>query len=172
LTLSSSGTISGTPSTPGESSGAVTASNGISPAATQNFTINVYSTYNWWTGHEGLSGDRALPTAIISADGLTNQLKYALGLDPFTNYNPSSASLPVVQTMNYSGTPYLTLTFTGVATDVTYTVVATSDLNLPSTSWTTLYTYKGVPAPGKVAVKDNQATTASSKRFMRLMVSP
>ena len=127
------------------------------------------ATYSSWAAQEGLSGASALSTAIISHDGLNNLYKYALGLNPFTLYNPGNASLPVVQLANVSGTEYLTLSFDGVATDVTYKVQATSDFNA---GWTTIKTYgSGGAAPGIVTVQDTQPITASSKRYMRLYMT-
>ena len=86
-------------------------------------------------------------------------MKYALGLNPFTAYNPSGVGLPATK-LDTTG-QYLTLTFTGVATDVTYNVQASSDLM----NWTTIQSYAGSPAPGTVAVQDTQAISASPKRF-------
>ena len=118
------------------------------------------TTFSSWATQEGLFGNNALPTAIISHDRLNNLYKYALGLNPFTLYNPGNASLPVVQLANVSGTEYLTLSFDGVATDVTYKVQATSDFNA---GWTTIKTYSsGGSAPGAVTVQDTQPVTASS----------
>ena len=168
LTLSSAGVISGTPTQAGLFTGTITAGNSVSPPATQNFSITVNGGYNAWVIQEGLSGNDALQTAINAPDGLTNLIKYALGLHAFTTYNPGDPRLPIVQVQNFSGTNYLTLTFTGVATDVTYNVQATSDLKSP---WSTVYTYKGSPAPGTVDVQDSQPTSASPNRFMRLNVT-
>jgi hypothetical protein len=172
LTLTSAGALSGTPSAPGAYTGTVTASNGVSPVATQNFSIVISNTYTFWaTSQEGLTGNQALQTAVVSPDGITNLMKYALGLNPFVTYNPGNPNLPVVRVQDFSGTKYLTLTFTGVATDVTYTVQASSDL---TGAWSNVYTYNGVPAPGTVVVQDTQPipTTNPTKRFMRLQVSP
>jgi hypothetical protein len=171
LALTSAGVISGTPTQTGVFTGTVTASNTVSPAATQNFSITIGSTYSNWVSQYGLTGNQALQTAIVSPDGLTNLTKYALGLDPFTTYNPGSAGLPEVKIQNISGTNYLTLTFTGAATDVTYTVQGSSDL---TGAWSSDYTYKGVPAPGTITVQDSQPipTTNPTERFMRLLVSP
>jgi hypothetical protein len=170
LTLSSAGVISGTPTETGLFTGTITASNGIGTAATQGFSINVVGGYSAWVVQEGLSGNKAQMTAINAPDGLTNLLKYSLGLHAFTAYNPGSASLPFVEVKNYSDTNYLALTFTGVATDVTYNVQATSDL---TGAWTTIYTYKGSPAPGTVVVQDTQAipTSNPSRRYLRLNVT-
>jgi len=168
LTLSTTGAITGTPTQTGLFTGTVTASNGVSPVATQNFSITVSAGYNAWVAQEGLSGNNALLTAINAPDGLTNLLKYALGLHAFTTYNPGNPALPFVQVKIYGGVNYLALTFTGVATDVTYNVQSTSDL---TSTWATVYTYKGSPAPGTVVVQDSQPLSSSPKRFMRLNVT-
>ena len=133
-------------------------------------TLSATLTFSSWASQEGLSGSRALPTAIISPDSLTNLYKYALGLNPFVVYNPGNSSLPVVQEKKFSGTDYLTLTFTGVATDVTYTVQASSDLNGP---WTNVYTSTAGVVPGTVTVQDTVpvSTTNPPKRFMRLVLT-
>lgn len=170
LTLSTAGTISGTPTEDGVFTGTVTASNAASPSATQNFSITISSTFSGWAQQQGLTGNQALQTTAVSADGITNLMKYALGLSPFTIYNPASSSLPVVQVQNFSGTNYLTLNFTGVVNNVTYAVQAT---NNPSAGWTTIETFpSGSAAPGTVTVQDTQAITASSSRYMRLQISP
>ena len=166
LSISSSGMISGTPTTPGTYTGVITATNGVSPAATQNFSITIYMTYASWAAAEGLTGNNAQQSAVLTADGLTNLFKYSLGLRPFTVYNPGNSSLPAVK-LDITG-KYLTLTFTGVATDVTYKVQASSNLSGP---WTTLNTFSGPPAPGTVTVQDTQTTSAASQRYMRLVVS-
>jgi uncharacterized repeat protein (TIGR03803 family) len=167
LTLSLAGAITGTPTTPGIFSGTITADNTLEPAATQNFSITVHSTFNSWATQEILTGDSALPTSIISPDGITNLMKYALGLDPFTTYNPGSASLPQVQILDISGAKYLTLTFTGNVTDVTYNVQVSNDL----VNWSPVYIHTGTPAPGTVTVQDTQDITVSLHRYLRLRVS-
>ena len=169
LTLSSTGAISGTPSALGTFTGTITASNGVSPAATQNFSITVVSSYSAWASQEGLSGNQALQTAVVSPDGITNLSKYALGLNPFTTYNPGNPNLPQVQIQKVSGADYLTLTFTGAATDVTYTVQATDSL---STGWTTIQKFSSNgTAPGPTTVQDTQAITVSPSRVMRLIMT-
>jgi predicted alpha-1,6-mannanase (GH76 family) len=108
-------------------------------------------------------------TADPAADGFPNLLKYALGMNPTVNYfTTGSTAAPVTKIQSISGVNYLTLTFTGVATDVTYTVEATND---PTTTWSTLYSHNGTPAPGTITVQDSQPASASNKRFMRLQVT-
>ena len=133
-------------------------------------TANVYA---FWTSVSGLSGTAAQQSTVLQPDGLTNLLKYACGLNPALSYNPSATGVPAVQVQNLSGKPYLTLTFTGVATDVTYTVQATSDPSLPSSQWTKLYTFPsgGTAPPGTVTVPDTEPITGLKPRFLRLQVS-
>jgi len=124
----------------------------------------------WRTTYFGTTdatGGRAW-TANPSGDGISNLLKYALGLDPTKSYNPSGSRMPAMGTQITNGNNYLTHTFTGTAADVTYIVEATSDL---SGAWETpIYTHTG-SAPGTVTVKDSQPMSSSSHRFMRLRVT-
>jgi hypothetical protein len=170
LTLSPTGSLTGTPTTPGTFTGTVTASNGVGTAASQPFSITIYNTYSSWAASNGLTGNNALQTAVLEPDGLNNLYKYALGLNPFQIYNPGSAGLPVVQIVNVSGTDYLEFSFDGVATDVTYTVQATNNL---TGTWTTVATFPsgGGPPPGQQTVQDTQPITASSQRLMRLYMT-
>ena len=174
LTFSSTtGALTGTPTQNGSFTFTITATGYGTPAA-QTYTVVISgTTYSSWVSAEHLTGNAALPSAVNSADGLTNVVKYSLGLHAATIYPPSSPSLPIVQVKSLpAGTSpagnYLTLTFTGVATDVTYNVEATSD---PSAGWTTVYTYKNSPPPGTVVVQDQKDVTNYTKRFMRLNVT-
>ena len=89
----------------------------------------------------------------------------SLGLAPATTYNQGDSHLPLVS----SAANYLSLTFSGVATDVTYTVQASSDL---TGAWTTIQTFpSGGVAPGTQTVQDTQSMSASSQRYMRLLMS-
>ena len=123
------------------------------------------TTYASWAAQNGLSGSNALMTAVVANDGFSNLLKYALGLNPATRYNSGSAGMPSVAVHSN----YLSLTFNGVATDVTYKVQASSDL---AGAWATIQTFpSGGAAPGTQTVQDSQPMSAYSKRFMRLMMS-
>ena len=99
-------------------------------------------------------------------DGFSNLLKYALGLNPNASFNSSTAGLRLSVPVVGGGTG-LSYTFTGTASDVTYVVEATSDLN---GTWTPIYTHSG-SAPGTVTVQDPQPVTASTQRFVRLRVT-
>lgn len=102
-------------------------------------------------------------------DGINNLTKYALGLDPTTNYYASGAGgLPVVQRQTSGADPRLTLTFTGAVTDVTYQVQATSAL---AGAWETLATFTGSSAVGTFTVPDSKPISESASRFMRLQIT-
>jgi lysophospholipase L1-like esterase len=168
LTLSPAGLISGTPTAPGTYTGTITASNSAARDNAQNFTITVTNTFTAWASQHGLTDDDAQPSAALEPDGLTNLLKYALGLDPAITYNPGATGVPLVQTVCESGVQYLSLSFDGSATDVTYTIEAADRATGP---WSQVASYSGYPAPGAVTVKDSQPIAASPSRFMRLEIS-
>jgi uncharacterized repeat protein (TIGR03803 family) len=154
---------------PGTYNFTVTITNLSNLSTTSSVQVVVDQNYNLWTLQNGLTGNGALETTVIANDGLNNLFKYALGLTPTTNYNPGSTGLPYVAIQNVSGTNYLMLTFDGIATDVTYTVQATSNL---AAGWSTIQTFSsGGTAPGTQTVQDSQAVSASSQRFMRLLMT-
>ena len=168
LTIASPTSISTTttPSQPGTYGLQFMANDGIITTFANVGATITGQTYSSWVASKNLTGANALQTAIIATDGLNNLFKYAFGLNPTTNYNPGAAGLPFVQ-LNSSN--YLSITFDGVATDVTYKVQATSNL---TGSWTTIQTFaSGGAAPGVQTVQDTQTTSASNQRYMRVVVT-
>ena len=185
LTLTTGGVLAGTPTSAGNGSFpniTVTASNGVAPAATQNFGLNAVTLSTNYIASFGLTGPNALLTADPRGNGLANLLEYALGL------NPSSASLlgiPVAQLKFYAGVPYVYITFprSSVATDLTYVVEASADLQ----TWTQIASSSGgavTSGPGfvgetgsaptfTVEVRDTQPVDpiTGPKRFLRLRVT-
>jgi hypothetical protein len=127
----------------------------------------------WRYTHFGAAGlnptvaNGAADLADPANDGFCNLLKYALGMDPAISYSAASSLVPAVALQPAAGSKYLTLGFTGVASDVTYAVDFSSDLS----AWQTVYTSNGSFAPGSVIVQDSQPITASSNRFARLRVT-
>ncbi len=113
------------------------------------------------------------PNAAPAGDGISNLLKYALGLNPKTS---GVAGLPQVSTTRVGGQNYLTLTYTKVlaATDLTYTVEAGDDLQTWSSGTdTTAVVSTTNNADGQtqtVVVRDLTATSAN-KRFLHLKVT-
>jgi hypothetical protein len=156
-----------TPTQPGAYGLLFTANDGVITSFANVAASITGQSYSSWAAAKGLTGNNALQTAIIANDGLNNLFKYALGLTPTTTYNPGDPNLPFVTQQVINGTNCLTLTFTGVATDVTYDVQASSDL----TSWTSVKTFSNGTAPGTVTVPDIQAVGTTPKRFMRLVMT-
>ena len=185
LTLTAAGLLSGTASSAGTGffpNLTVTASNGIPPDDTQTFSLNTRTVVANYLASFGLSGANALPTADPNFDGVTNLMAYALGLNPNTQ---NANLLPIAAIKNYAGLPFVYLTFqrSSVATDLTYYVEASADLQ----SWTIIATSSGgAPTTGAgfvaetgsapnftVEVRDTQPVNAMTapRRFLRLRVT-
>ena len=185
LTLSSSGVLSGTPTSAG--TGAfpnltVTASNGVPPDATQSFGLDAVTLSTNYIASFGLTGPNALLNADPNLDGIPNLMAYALGLDPTKS---GLVGLPVAHIKLYAGIPYVYITFprSSVATDLTYSVEASADLQ----SWVTIAASSGgavTSGPGfvgetgaaptfTVEVHDTQPVDpiTGAKRFLRLRVT-
>ncbi len=170
------GAITGTPTGFGSFSPSISATN-LAGSASATLALSIASSqtpYQAWKSTQFSAGQLANPAisgdnATPANDGIPNLLKYSLGLLALQSYNPGAAGLPSVQIQNVSGTNYLTLTFHGTATDVTYIVQATGNL---SGVWTTIQTFQsGGSAPGTVTVQDTQPISAASSRYMRLRVT-
>ena len=136
LSLSLGGVLSGTANSGGNgvfSNITVTATNGVSPNATQIFDLAMATRAANYIASFGLTGGDAALNNDYDHDGLNNLLEYALGLDPTLG---SIVGLPTVTLKDYSGTKYLSMTFyrSSLATDLSYIVQGSSDLN----SWTDL----------------------------------
>ena len=110
------------------------------------------------TNNSGPSAD----TAIASSDGMPNLLKYALGLNPLV-----PAANPVVGDIT---TGYLRLTTpkNPNATDITYIVQVTSEVNGP---WTSAGTVVDQNTPTLLQVHDGVPVSGSEQRFIRLKIT-
>jgi hypothetical protein len=177
------GLISGTASIRGVGSVTISATNPGGPD-TLTLVLTIVGPYDFWKTQNftpaqllnpNISGD----TASASADGISNLEKYGLGLNPNMYYSSATVS-PYTQLLTVSGTSYLTLTFTQNtnATDVSYSVDASSDLS----TWTSINplvpanqvsVLPNTPATGiqTITVKDTQPASMSVRRFMRLRIT-
>jgi kumamolisin len=113
LTLSSTGVLSGTPTTGGVFTGTVTASNNINPAATQNFSITI-------TQAPAIT-DGPPPSSTTINTAYTNYFTYTATGYPAPTFSVSSGSLPTGMSLDsasgiISGTPNATGVFTGTVT--------------------------------------------------------
>ena len=185
LSLSAAGVLSGTPTSAANGNFpniTVTANNGVPPNAQETFSLAAVTRVANYLAGFGLSGGNAALTFDFDLDGISNLMEYALTLDP-TFANPSG--LPAATIKNYSGTNYLSMTFTrsSVATDLTYTVQGSSDLinwsNLASsvggaaTTGAGFVSETGAAPLITVEVRDTVPITGApgQKRFMRLQVT-
>jgi hypothetical protein len=130
LSISSAGVLSGTATSGGNGTFPniiVTASNGVAPDAMQAFTLNTATRAANYIASVGLTGSDAILTYDYDHDSLANLLEYGLGLNPTI---AGLSGLPVVTLKDYSGTKYLSMTFTrsSLATDLTYIVQGSTDL--------------------------------------------
>lgn len=128
--------------------------------------------YDKWKQKYFPGGDtdpNAAPGGNPAHDGITNLLKYALGLDPHKKYG--SPGVPTVS----SPTPPATLTVTyprnDEATDILYSGERLADPNDVSKGWTTENVTTDTTTPGKVSVHcELQNSVESPKQILRLRV--
>ncbi len=125
----------------------------------------------WRQQHFGTT-NAADPTggnlAAPRGDGVTNLMKYALGLNPALS---ATAGLPV----GAKGATYFNLTFTRMqaATDVTYRVEATDNFGAWTEIWNSgTHPYEGGGPSAPVTMQDTvPMSSANPGRFLRLKVT-
>jgi len=179
LSLSSTGTISGTPTRTGNYASVISANNGINPAASQNFNLTVMGTYSQWFAPYFSALPQNIPnpsdpTTILQGDGLSNLMKYLLDINPSTPLSAADRlALPVTSLTNGSP-PYLTLTYrrNTAATGITVKVQISSDLQ----TWQTVTpdTVQNVgtdSATGDSIIRVGVNATGMNKEFIRLQVT-
>jgi hypothetical protein len=124
----------------------------------QNFTAAQLG--NW-----AFSGDNGQP----AEDGISNLMKYALGLNP---NKPALSGLPIPGQVTIAGKTYPTLTFTdqSALTDITYKVEDSTDLQ----TWQSgpLYTVRTDNGSTNTATyRDLTAIQDAPRHFMRLTIT-
>jgi subtilase family serine protease len=124
LTLSSAGVISGSPTVTGVYTGTVTASNGVSPNATQNFSITVQQ--------DPAITSNPLPATISS--GMSYNFDLTASGYPAPTFSVTAGALPTGLTLSsngvLSGTPTAVGTFTGTITASNAAGVATQNFSI------------------------------------------
>jgi uncharacterized repeat protein (TIGR03803 family) len=180
LTLSSAGVISGTPTATGIFPGTVTASNGVGAAATQNFTITVFTTFSswanqWFTAQQLSDPTISGPNATPENDGIANLYKYLFDINPTEIMTPADlAALPVAGTTTTNGISYLTLTYreNPLASGITANVQTSPDLK----AWQTVtpdfnQTVGTDPVTGDPIIEVGVAVGGSTRKFIELNVT-
>ena len=99
-------------------------------------TLPVEQSFAQWASSHGLSGANAAPGAVVANDGVSNALKYLIGVNPTASISTSDRNaLPTVGTLTRNGIDYLTLTYRKSVVDggITAMLQTSSDLK----TWTT-----------------------------------
>lgn len=166
------GIISGTPPDTSGSpfSVAVAASNGISPDAAKTLTISVLTPFAAWQNANFTAGELANPaisgpTIALGPDGVSNLLKYALGVAP-------RAALPVnAQTVAQAGGNW-TYTYQRPSNrvDLVYAVEVSTDLQSWSATGVTLQRTATADANG-METWQGSCTNSGPNLFFRLRVT-
>jgi hypothetical protein len=139
---------------------------GVSTADTVTILIKPVDAWRYANFGALANSPQAADAADWSGAGIPNLLAFALNINPLS---PSPALLPAVS----SGSNYLTLTYSPnpAASDVTYTVQASTDLIHWST--TNIQSTSNPPSapPGSVSWLYSQPIGAAGCLFMRLQVT-
>jgi len=181
LSLSAAGTISGTPTQTGVYAGTVSAFNGATTQASQNFSITVTTpSYSQWSSLKFTPSQQSdpnfiAPTATPLHDGVSNLLKYALDINPSATMSTTDlAALPVLNTLNGDGATILTLTYrqNPSATGITVNLQTSPDM----VNWTTVtpdYVQSAGTdsSTGDPMIQVGVNVTGASKEFIRLNVT-
>jgi len=171
------GLISGTATVSGTIG--LSASN-LGGTGTAALNLSVETPYAIWQSQQFLTSNLANPqisseTADPAGDGIPNLMKYALDLNPFTD---GVAGLPVQSIITTGSGNYLALTFTQVnsATDITYTVQVSNDLQSwnsgPSyTSTTSVVSTPGATTQTVTVQSITPMTGSAPMQYLRLQVT-
>ena len=128
--------------------------------------FDVWQAQNW-TATGGINDPNAAQLLDPDFDGQANLLEYAFGSPPLT-----SGSSPVVfDTSTVSTDKYLRITVpkNAAATDVTFTIEATSDLT-NTASWSNAGLVTEQNTATQLIVRDSQPMSSGGPRFMRVKV--
>lgn len=127
-----------------------------------------------WFDSYGLPSDGTglgSPTAILSGDGITNLMKYALGIDPDM---PGYQGNLWTGTVNVSGSDYLGLTYTRpepAPSGVSYVAEASTDL----VNWSTAGLVETLSTPSgglrSVSVRHGTPIGSEPRQFLRLKIT-
>ena len=138
----------------------------VTASGTLLFTTIAYTPFQQWQSmyFGSINNALAAPTANPAGDGITNLLKYALGLDPL---HVATASLPTVGSVP----GYLTLTYPkpDAVSDIVYTAQFSDDL----ATWSNTGVTQDVLADDGTTqtIRAKVSSSGIARRFIRLMVA-
>lgn len=122
-------------------------------------------TYNWWAEQQGLSGAEMAPSANPSGDGISNLMKYALGLNAMKAESLSPQLLVEEQGENR----YMTVTYSRNpdAVGIVYQVESSVDTKI----WVLDDVCELIMEKDRVMIKDKEAMPVVGQKFYRLKVA-
>jgi hypothetical protein len=174
----------GTLTTPTAGSATITATyQGVTAQSVITVTP-AWTPYQYWK-FDNLADINADDNADPAGDGVSNLMKYALGLNPFVSVSPGSLGVSGFST--YAGDEYLSLQFQRSlsATDVTFQIEISSDLaqpwlegssygpggDVPNTAYITEVSRSDSGNFETITVRDAVPVRQELHRFIRLKVS-
>ncbi len=148
-----------------------TAAAGSPNAHIINLTGLVTDTADHWRiqnfGPGATNSGAAADDANPAGDGITNLLKYSLGLSPQIPYAPGTA---FATDLEPPGFLMMTVSKNPAATDVSLAIEVTGDLSTPS-AWSTEGTTVDENTQTMLRAHDNTAIGGAANRFIRLKVT-
>jgi len=179
LALAPAGVLSGTPTVAGVFTGTVKASNGVSPDATQNFSLTIFSSLTQWEGlffsvQQMQDVNTSGPNATPQHDGIPNLLKFLFDIDPAVPMSTTDkAALPQVALTTVANVSYLTLTYrqSPTASGITVNVQTSPDLQTWTTVTPGLSQIVGIDSPTGDPIMQVGVKAVGAKLFIRLNVT-
>ena len=179
LTLTPAGVLTGTPTVAGLFSGTVKASNGISPDATQNFTLTIFTTFTEWESQffsvqQMQDVNTSGPNATPQHDGIPNLLKFLFDIDPVVPLGTTDkVALPQVALTTVANVSYLTLTYrqNPTVSGITVNVQSSPDLLTWTTVTPDLSRIVGTDSPTGDPIMQVGVKAVGAKLFIRLHVT-
>ena len=147
--------------------------------ATTTFNVTVLPSYKSWQGNLFSTAQLSIPaicgdTATPAGDGISNLMKYALNLNPFSN---GVGGLPICAISGSGNNNYLTLKYNQViqAGDISYIPEVSGDLRTWSSGTVNILQLSATNNPDgltqTIVTQDLVPVTGTNKRFMRLKVT-
>ncbi len=174
----SSGVISGTPPQAGTFNVTVSATN-AGGTGSASLAITVQATFTGWQKTYFTAADLANPAisgpnATPAGDGISNLMKYALGLNPKIN---GTNALPTISYTAVGSSKFLTLTYNKwlASSDIVYAVEVSGELYAWSSgaSYTTTVstTNNAAGTMQTVVQRDLTPISSATQRFIRLKIT-
>ncbi len=168
--------ITGTPTSGGESTISLQPANAAGSTSSA-LLLNIGNSFTSWQSANFTSGELLNPAISgplgdATGAGITNLMKYALGIPP---KRPGNVGMPTGAVEDYGATDHLTLVYTRdkSAQNLSYIVEVSGDVATWQSGLTFTTEVSRVAQPNNketVTVRDNIPTSSGLRRFIRLKV--